>query len=121
MTKTSMEWIDKIFICMDEFYQERWRTQFNKQHPEPLAKMLWQSALYGCEYEEIKSALVLCKYAAKHPSAIPPHQLEFFRYVKGNSKPHIQYQTTKERGDSAIAKGYLDEINGKIRYKKIDS
>ena len=112
-----MEWIDKLFNCMTEFYGTRWTKQFDRWMPEAIFKTLWQSALQGLTYNEIKGALVLLKQNAKISSALPPHQLEFFRIAKGSTHPVIQSDESLKRGDPDIARKALDEINSKLRYK----
>ena len=115
MDKPNMEWIDRIFNCMELFYGERWAKQFDHLMTVPLAKTLWQSALTGCKYDEIRSTLVLLKRAAQGHNSVAPNYLEFFRYAKGSSKPHINYERIIERGDPEIARAAMQEINAKLR------
>lgn len=118
MEKPEMIWIDKLFNCMTEFYGERWTSQFDKFMPEPLLKTIWQSALTGCNYDEIRSALVLLKRAAQDLTASPPHHLEFFCYAKGTRRPSFRVAANDHaRGDLRVARETLDEINAKIRYR----
>ncbi len=115
MEKPPMEWIDKLFICMEQFYGTRWTKQFNKITPEDLFKTIWQTGLQGLTYEQIKRALVYLKRAAESNYSLPPHHLEFFRYAKGTEKPHIDYGANIGRGDPEIARRAMDEIRGKLR------
>ena len=115
--KPEIEWIDKIFNCMKEFYGERWSKQFSKSNPEDVIKTMWQSALAGCTYEEIRSVLVLLKHSAKNPTAKPPHHLEFWKYTKGYSHPIILYSHDLKKSNPEVARTFLDEINRKLRYK----
>jgi len=120
MEKPSMEWIDKLFLCMTDFYQERWTRQFDRWLPEPLFKAQWQSALQGLTHDEIRGVLLLLRQAAKSPAALPPSHLEFYNFAKGTAKPFIANQKIPaNRGNSAIARRCLDEINAKLRNKKI--
>ncbi len=115
MEKPPMEWIDKLFNCMSEFYGERWTKNFTKPEYESLAKTMWQSALQGLTYEEIKNTLVLLKRAAQHHSAMPPLHMEFFLYAKNKKAIHINYETNDGRRSSPeTARRALDEIRGKL-------
>lgn len=116
MDKPSMEWIDNLFTCMNEFYGERWSRQFDKGLPESLSKIQWQAALQGLTYDEIKCTLVLLKRAAINIRSLPPNCLEFFRYAKDTTKIHINYaRDIGKRGDPEIARRALDEIAAKLR------
>ena len=117
MEKPDMEWIDKIFNCLKEFYGERWTKRFDRWTPEDLVKTIWQSALTGLTYDEIRGALVLLKQSAKTPGAQPPHHLEFFRFAKGTSHPVICSEHSLRRGNPDIARAAMEEINAKLRYK----
>lgn len=114
MDKPEMEWIDKLFNCMREFYGERWTKQFDRWMPEELLKTLWQSALQGCTYDEIRGALVLLRQAAKNPSALPPHHLEFYRFAKGSSHPVIINQPKSANCNPEVARRAIDEIKSKL-------
>jgi hypothetical protein len=119
MEKPDIEWIDKLFHCMTEFYGSRWTRQFDSGMPENLVKATWQSALHGCTYEQIRSALILLKKAAKHESSLPPHQLEFYRYAKGFSLPVILDVPEKQNFDRDIARRALDEIKYKLSRRSL--
>lgn len=115
MDKPNMEWIDRLFNCMSEFYVERWTKQFTKSMPEDLLKTIWQSALTGCTYDEIRGVLVLLRQAAKNNAAIPPHHLEFWSYCKGYSRPVIVYTSRAFKSDPKVARSFLDEIKSKLQ------
>ena len=85
MEKPPMEWIDKLFNCMETFYGERWTKRY--QGIESLAKTVWQSALQGLTHEEIKRALVRFKREAEKLSSLPPGYMELFCYAKGKIEP----------------------------------
>lgn len=113
--KTPMEWIDKLFDCMSQFYGNRWDSRYDKFMPISLAKTLWQSGLTGLTYDEIKHGLVLLNRAAQDPKSIPPIHLEFYRYAKGIAKP--LYRTNEEilpRGNPEVAKKALDDIRSRL-------
>jgi len=117
--KPPMESIDKLFDCMTEFYGKRWSGMFDNFWPEKLAKIQWQSALQGLDYDEIRGVLVLLRQAAKNPTAQPPHYVEFYHFAKGSARPFIgTTQNATERGDPEVARRALAEINAKLRYKK---
>lgn len=118
MQRVEREWVDKLFACMDEFYGDRWRCQFIRGLPIEIVKTIWQSALTGLTYEEIRSALVLLKRHASIATSLPPHQLEFFRYAKKSQKPYVPKGAEKNRGNPDIAKQALNDINEKLRYKR---
>lgn len=111
MEAIPMEWIDKLFTCMGEFYEKRWSAK------EGYAKTVWKSALQGLTYDEIRGALVLFKQAAKNPISMPPHQLEFYHVAKGRKQPDIYNQPSDAKNGSAnpdIARMHLAEIRAKL-------
>ena len=120
MEKPEMELIDKLFNCMTEFYGDRWTKQFDRFLPEALVKTVWQSALTGCTYDQIRRVLVLLKQSSKNPDALPPHHVEFFRYARGTSTPIIAIQPKLPSCDPAIARRALDEIKTKL-YGRVGS
>ena len=112
-----MEWIDKLFGCMEEFYGHRWERNFKTAREKDFYKTIWQHGLVGLSYEQIKSALLWCKRASVNPQAIPPHVMEFFRCALGKSAVNIDYQATKEneRGDPVIARKAINEIRSALK------
>lgn len=111
MEKLPMEWVDKLFMCMNSFYGARWSDQFKDN--ENLVKALWQSGLTGLSYDEIKETLLYYKWiAAKFPSEKPPHQMEFFRSAR-STKSFIEPKKS-EKGDPAVAREYLQGIKQKL-------
>lgn len=122
MDKPPMEWIDKLFTCMTEFYGDRWTKKFDSGHPVDLYKAIWQSALTGLVYDEIRCVLVLLKQSSKSYASNPPTQLEFYRSAKnpGRSKYYHLVQNPGLRcGDPSVARKALDEINDKLKYRII--
>lgn len=116
MERIPMEWIDKLFVCMAQFYGERWTKQFTMTHSEAFAKTMWQSALTGVGHDEIKKALLLLKRAAEEPGSVPPHQLEFYRYTSGDSIPLVTYYQPKsmQRGCEEVANTHLHNIKKRL-------
>lgn len=115
MEKPPMEWIDKLFICMAQFYGTRWTKLFSNAGYEEIQKDMWQSGLQGLNYEQIKDTLVFFKREAKNASSFPPHHLEFYREAKRSEKPIHNNRGTIARGDPAIARHAMDEIKRKLR------
>lgn len=116
MEKIPMEWVDKLFLCLKEFYGEKF--SFKDEKTESLAKVVWQSALVGLSYDEIKRALIFCKWQAKHrPSITPPHQMEFFRYAKEVQQFEAKSPQKEERCDPEVAKAHLAQIRQSLNPK----
>lgn len=118
MEKPPMEWIDKLFDCLSLFYGERWNRIFMKGVPQEYYKEMWQSAMTGCSYDEIKCALVFLKRESSRSFSIPPHHLEFYRLTK-NPRPRamVESKEVPRGGDPEVAKRNLAEIREKLRYK----
>jgi len=89
MEKPPLEWIDKLFNCMTEFFGTRWSKQFSRGLPEDLFKTVWQSALTGLTYDEIRSALVILKRRAQYDGIQPPNHVQFFKYAKNQAKTKV--------------------------------
>lgn len=117
MKEIPTEWIDKLFNCMEQFYGDRWKCQFNKRtSPENMYKAQWKSGMIGLSYDEIKNALLLCKRSAETSSSFPPHVVEFYMIAKGRKEPYINYhpQANKKQPNEEIQKKYMDEIRKKL-------
>lgn len=121
MEKIPMEWVDKIFNCLNQFYGAKWVIQFDKFYPESLAKTAWQAALQGATYDEIRYALVLLKQNSTLKESTIPNYLEFYRYAKRLSYPKLQDKIEPIKGDPEIAKRSLDEIRSKLKYGHVKS
>lgn len=82
MDKIPMDWIDKLFLCMEQFYGEKWYKMLGTIKPE-LWKSMWQSALTGLDYNTIKKTLKYYQWESKkHPGYFPPHHLDFYHKAK---------------------------------------
>ena len=77
-----MEWVEKIFNCMELFYGDRWSKLYQEPGKKEFYVMIWHSGLTGLTYEQIKSALILCKKDSSIRGRAPPHAMEFFRMAK---------------------------------------
>jgi hypothetical protein len=78
------EWIDKLFVCMHQFYGDRWDKQFDKKNLDKFYKTMWKNGLHGLNYDQIKEQLKKCKKHSEHPTTIPPIVTEFYRWAKGH-------------------------------------
>jgi hypothetical protein len=119
--KPPMEWVDKLFNCMELFYGKRWLSQFREKTPIRFYKQMWQSALTGLNYDEIRNTLVLLKRIAQNPASLPPNQLDFFFYARGIKKPYVKARDCtiiEARCDPDITRRALDEINATLRFRK---
>lgn len=119
MEKIPMEWIEKLFNCMELFYGDRWTSQFKDEHAIEFAKVEWQSALYSLPYEIIKSTLIYCKSHAKDSYYKPPTRLEFYKWASKKNTPYCIdkiHEKTKSSNDVAIAA--LKEIREKLNNKR---
>lgn len=77
-----MEWINRLFYCMTEFYGDKWISKFTKDFPIDLLKIIWQSAMTGLTEEEIRNSLRWYKKEALIGNKGPPNQIEFFMRAK---------------------------------------
>lgn len=119
--KPPMEWVDKLFNCMELFYGKRWLDQFRENTPLKFYKQMWQSALTGLTYDEIRNTLVLLKRTAENPASLPPNQLDFFFYARGIKRPYVKARDctiTETRCDPQVTRRALDEINATLRFRK---
>lgn len=123
MEAVPIEWIDKLFSCMSEFYGERWERLFNKPHLESMYKTIWKNGLYGLNYEQIKHALVLCKKVSVNPSSLPPHVTEFYQWARRVELPPMTYINKKDdyKCDPAIQSQAMSEIRQKLGMKRINT
>lgn len=112
-----MEWVDNIFLCMEQFYGDRWNDLYPDDKMLLSKKIVWQSSLHGLKYDEIKETLRLLRRAAKDPHAKPPHALQFWQYAKGHSEPYIDYTPKPIVQNKEIARAHLDEIKRKLGMK----
>ena len=113
-----MDWIDKLFQCMEQFYGYRWTKQFEKPLSEDFNKKMWKSGLEGLNYNEIKATLQVLRRHALDPNNKPPHQMEFFKWAKGHSQPNIEYYEAKPKSSADVAEKALQEIREKFHGRK---
>jgi hypothetical protein len=115
MEKPPMDWIDKLFDCMHQFYGKRWDKQFDRFMPIALLKTIWQSSLQGCTYDEIRHTLLLQKRASINPWGIPPNHLEFYRLAKRETCDNILSNNKPNPNNPIVAKAALDEIRANLK------
>lgn len=114
MDRIDMEWIDKLFSCMEQFFGNRWTKRYDQFYPISLAKTLWQSALHGYSHEDIRRALVLLKQVAKNPAKSAPLHLEFYQYVDAGRRAAAEIEKKTTRGDPEIARKAIDDIKKRL-------
>ena len=108
-----MEWIDKLFNCMEQFYGSRWSKPLEKPHMMDFNKTVWQSGLCGLNYEQIKSQLIKCKKHSESISAIPPLVMDFYRYAKENIENNAPTHVS-QIVNSVVARKHMDDIKQKL-------
>lgn len=119
MEKPPREWIDKVFTCLSMFYVKRFTGKFDRWCTQDMAKSVWQSALTGLSYEQIRNALVYFRQKAQSPYNDPPDHLEFFHVAK--TRPTVlsrrAEQDDAERRERAS--GHVQAILAQLHSKKI--
>lgn len=109
--KVPVEWVDRIFVRLNEIYGDRFIDKFGKPEIYELERTRWQSALIGCTAEEIKRVIEYCRTGFIKDA---PNAIEFFHWCKGHKitppKPH----TVNAAPKSEIAKQYMDLIREKL-------
>lgn len=110
--KISIEWIDRIFLRLNEAYGARFATKFSTPTILDLEKERWQAALFGASGEEIKRVLDMCK---RQIIPNPPNAMEFFYACKKISQPTPKkmYHERTER-QQKVQSAYLKLIMGKL-------
>ncbi len=112
-----MDWVDKIYLCMHQFYGDKWVDNFGKSK-ESFYKTIWQSALTGLTYDQIRKALVYYKWESSQCGfSIPPTPMEFFRLAKQSNHTFITPSPKVEEGKAAnpeVAKAALAEIRQRL-------
>lgn len=117
MEQIPMDWIDKLFDCMAEFYGQRWK--FDDALRKTLNKTMWQSGLYGLSYDEIKKTLLYYKWIANHyPHEAPPHQMEFHKTAKEKFLSFVAPHKEDQVCDPSVAKAALAEIKRNLSGQK---
>jgi len=115
MTPIPMDWIDKLFNCMAQFYGERWTEPLKNPRVEDFYKTVWKGGLTGLTYDEIKIQLLRCKKDAEYLSARPPTVMDFFHYAKNIVVPYPQaFDVEPNLAKKETALHYMSEIKQKL-------
>lgn len=77
-----MEWVDNLFVCMEQFYGERWLRYYDHPYKKDAYKTMWKNGLHGLTYDQIKRQLKRYKKVAENKKELPPIVTEFYRYAK---------------------------------------
>lgn len=107
METIPIEWIEKIFAIMEDWFNTKWTDMFDHPGRKVVAMTIWQNGLAGLTHDEIRQGLKLVKGLANN-NQWPPTVIEFYHYCKGIRKPHIPSNTNpfpmnKELAKSSIA------------------
>lgn len=117
MDAIPIEWVNKLFNCLELFYGERFKKQFCKSIPLDLYKTIWQSGLVGCSHEEIKSALVILKRMAESKYRECPNHLEFYRIAKKLPITRPRPQDTKNLKTIYPRSNHVDAMRKRWIYR----
>lgn len=110
MEKIPMEWVDRIFELMMEFFQDRWENQFKNYDNQINAyKAQWRNGLIGLSKDEIKVGLKISKRMAIQDQK-PPHVLDFYYYSKGTKQPPPPFNKDLLAINSKLAKNALEQL-----------
>lgn len=113
MQPIPMDWIEKLFNCMAQFYGERWVKPIEKPHMQDFYKTIWQSGLSGLTYEQIKAQLVKCKKHAEDSCVSPLTVMEFYQHAKSNTDLIVNTAPNTMR-DSLTARQHMAAIKEKL-------
>ncbi len=107
METIPIEWIEKIFTIMEDWFNTKWTDMFAPPGRKSVAMTIWQNGLIGLTQEEIRKGLKLVKLMANNDQW-PPTVIEFYHYCKGIRKPHMPvkndpFPLNKDLARSSIA------------------
>jgi hypothetical protein len=108
------DWIDKLFVCMQEFYGQRWEALFHRKNDQNFYKTMWKNGLAGLEYDQIKDALKLYKQYAKDEHSKAPYVTDFYQTAKGFVKPVYKSHNNDHIYSSEIRENAMREIREKL-------
>lgn len=106
--KLPADWIDRIFLRLTEIYGEKFTRQWTKPDYMDLAKLQWQSGLYGLTSDEIKKVLNLCLNGFIQT---PPNQIEFYHYGKNYKIPKTPAPDIP-KANAQTQKLHMEKIRG---------
>jgi hypothetical protein len=113
MAPIPMDWIDKLFVCMAQFYGERWTKPIAQPHMQDFYKTIWQSGLSGLTYEQIKAQLIKCKKHAEDINSRPISVMEFYQHAKNMTNPVVSPHANTVK-DSLTAQQHMAAIKEKL-------
>ncbi len=120
MDKVEMEWVEKIFDYMNNFFKEAWDKNFKTARDLDIAKQIWQTGLTGLNKEEIKKGLAIARGMATNKLP-PPNVIEFYHFCKGIRLPSKPKKEENFPRDSVLAKRSLDLMRNRVKGTHISS
>lgn len=109
MEKTPREWVDRIFVLMEQFFGDQWTASLKDDHSTEIHKVNWQTGLMGLTKEEIKKALKVCKYLSLNYQK-PPNLVDFYHYSKGIRLPVKKKAQDYVQSNPQVARDAIDQI-----------
>lgn len=103
----SQKWVDRIFVLLEEIYQDKWRSHIG--HPEnvELYKTAWANGLASLTSGEIRQALDTCRF---YKNKTVPTVVEFFYYAKHEYRPEREGSLLRKRLSDKLAKQSIDQM-----------
>ena len=112
MEKPPLEWIDKIFVLMSEYFGDKWIDRVTGRLD--IHKLMWQTGLTGLNRDEIKSGLFVSRNLARN-NQLPPNVIEFYHYAKGIRKPPKPVPKNEYPINMSLAENSIKEIKQILR------
>lgn len=109
-----MDWVERIFQRLEAIYKEQWIKSIGRPDLKDLYLTQWSSGLVGLTVNEIKRALAVCEYNAKHDM---PNVVEFFHYAKGRPYQGYVRKLDQKPPNKELAKHHLDKIKSFLTKK----
>lgn len=86
-------WIEYIFNWMEKRYLNKWRDGLGAI-PRDEMKDAWAEDLAGCNRDELRNGLAVCKQKSK---IFPPNSLEFLDYCRPQSDTKADWAEAREQ------------------------
>lgn len=80
MYELPMDWIDRIFMRLQNIYGERWIKWYGHPKYQSLFKLIWSHGLFGLTSNEIRKAIV---ELSGYPYSAMPTLINFYHCAKG--------------------------------------
>lgn len=113
MEKVTVEWVDKVFDYMAQFFGDEWNNLFSDTRRLDMAKQVWQNGLAGLYKDEVKKGLAICRVMARNKT-LPPNIMDFYLYSKGIKMPPPKEETPTIR-NSVVAKASIDSMRRQLK------